>query len=67
MDEIIVGFYYLAHPQLPRSFSLNIYIATEHCKVIYPCKPTKKQVREAKKKYIPWLKSILKRNRRTGG
>ncbi|WP_426134329.1 DUF7279 family protein [Providencia sp. PROV082] len=65
-DKVIVDFYYLAHRQLPRLFSLNIYIDNQHDAIIYPVKPTKKQIRHFKKKYIPKLKSAQKRqeNRR---
>lgn len=65
-DKVIVDFYYLAHRQLPRLFSLNIYIDNQHNAIIYPVKPTKKQMRRFKKKYIPKLKAGQERqeNRR---
>ncbi|WP_458047945.1 DUF7279 family protein [Providencia hangzhouensis] len=66
VSEVIVDFYYLSHRQLPRLFSLNIYIDNQHDAIIYPVKPTKKQIRHFKKKYIPKLKAAQKRqeNRR---
>lgn len=66
VSKVIVDFYYLAHRQLPRLFSLNIYIDNQHDAIIYPVKPTKKQIRNFKKKYIPELKAAQKRqeNRR---